>query len=101
MADIRVMRDVLLPPSPSERRHLLSIADLSRDDVQRLLATARSFARSLEREMKKLPTLRGRTVVNMFYESSTRTTVRPSSGKSSLVARTSGWACRGGSPPRT
>ncbi|HKF15011.1 MAG TPA: aspartate carbamoyltransferase catalytic subunit [Gaiellaceae bacterium] len=73
MADIRVMRDDLLPPSPSERRHLLSIADLSRDDVQRLLATARSFARSLEREMKKLPTLRGRTVVNMFYESSTRT----------------------------
>jgi aspartate carbamoyltransferase catalytic subunit len=38
-----------------------------------LLATARSFARSLEREMKKLPTLRGRTVVNVFYESSTRT----------------------------
>jgi aspartate carbamoyltransferase catalytic subunit len=73
MADIRVMRDDLLPPAPTERRHLLSIADLSRDDVERLLATARSFARSLEREMKKLPTLRGRTVVNVFYESSTRT----------------------------
>jgi aspartate carbamoyltransferase catalytic subunit len=73
MADIRVMRDDLLPPPPAERRHLLSIADLSREDVERLLATARSFARSLEREMKKLPTLRGRTVVNVFYESSTRT----------------------------
>jgi aspartate carbamoyltransferase catalytic subunit len=73
MAEIRVMRDDLLPPAPTERRHLLSIADLSRDDVERLLATARSFARSLEREMKKLPTLRGRTVVNVFYESSTRT----------------------------
>jgi aspartate carbamoyltransferase catalytic subunit len=73
MGDIRVMRDDLLPPKPAERRHLLSIADLSRDDVERLLATARSFARSLEREMKKLPTLRGRTVVNVFYESSTRT----------------------------
>jgi aspartate carbamoyltransferase catalytic subunit len=73
MGDIRVMRDDLLPPEPTERRHLLSIADLSRDDVERLLATARSFARSLEREMKKLPTLRGRTVVNVFYESSTRT----------------------------
>jgi aspartate carbamoyltransferase catalytic subunit len=73
MAEIRVMRDDLLPPPPTERRHLLSIADLSRDDVERLLATARSFARSLEREMKKLPTLRGRTVVNVFYESSTRT----------------------------
>jgi aspartate carbamoyltransferase catalytic subunit len=73
MGEIRVMRDDLLPPRPSERRHLLSIADLSREDVERLLATARSFARSLEREMKKLPTLRGRTVVNVFYESSTRT----------------------------
>jgi aspartate carbamoyltransferase catalytic subunit len=73
MGDIRVMRDDLLPPPSGERRHLLSIADLSRDDVERLLATARSFARSLEREMKKLPTLRGRTVVNVFFESSTRT----------------------------
>ncbi len=73
MGDIRVMRDDLKPPPPTERRHLLSVADLSRDDVERLLGTARSFARSLEREMKKLPTLRGRLVVNVFYESSTRT----------------------------
>jgi aspartate carbamoyltransferase catalytic subunit len=73
MTEIRVVRDDLLPPRSPERRHLLSIADLSRDDVERLLATARTFARSLEREMKKLPTLRGRTVINVFYESSTRT----------------------------
>ena len=73
MGDIRVMRDDLLPPPPTERRHLLSVADLSRDDVERLLGTARTFARTLEREMKKLPTLRGRLVVNVFYESSTRT----------------------------
>jgi aspartate carbamoyltransferase catalytic subunit len=59
------------PSSP--RRHLLSIADLRTDDVQRLLETAESLAASLDREMKKLPTLRGRTVVNLFYESSTRT----------------------------
>jgi aspartate carbamoyltransferase catalytic subunit len=52
---------------------LITISDLTREDVERLLGTARSFARSLEREMKKLPTLRGRTVVNLFYESSTRT----------------------------
>jgi aspartate carbamoyltransferase catalytic subunit len=73
MGDIRVMRDDLLPPPPAERRHLLSVGDLTRDDVERLLGTARSFSRSLEREMKKLPTLRGRLVVNVFYESSTRT----------------------------
>ena len=49
------------------------MADLGRDDVERLLATARSFAQSQERETKKLPTLRGRLVLNVFYESSTRT----------------------------
>src|SRR5436190_7024874 len=67
------MREDLLPPRPPDRRHLISIQDLTRDDVERLLSTARSFERSLEREMKKLPTLRGRTVVNLFFESSTRT----------------------------
>ncbi len=74
MTEIHLVRDDLLPPSdPSSRRHLISIGDLERDDVERLLATARSFEQSLEREVKKLPTLRGRLVVNMFFESSTRT----------------------------
>ncbi len=71
--EIRVMHDALRPPAPPTRRHVISMADLARDDVERLLATSRSFAGSLEREVKKLPTLRGRTVVNLFYESSTRT----------------------------
>jgi aspartate carbamoyltransferase catalytic subunit len=65
------MSDPRAPATP--RRHLLSIADLSREDVERILDTAASLAASLDREMKKLPTLRGRTVVNLFYESSTRT----------------------------
>jgi aspartate carbamoyltransferase catalytic subunit len=72
MADLRVVGGDLVPPSP-ERRHLLSIADLERADIERLLATARSFAHSQERENKKLPTLRGRLILNVFYESSTRT----------------------------
>ena len=67
------MREGFLPPKQPPRRHLISIGDLEREDVERLLATAKSFSRSLEREVKKLPTLRGRTVVNVFYESSTRT----------------------------
>src|SRR6266550_7075206 len=67
------MREDLLPPKEPPRRHLISIGDLGRDDVERLLGTARNFERSLERELKKLPTLRGKTVVNLFYESSTRT----------------------------
>jgi aspartate carbamoyltransferase catalytic subunit len=65
------MPELRLPASP--RRHLLSIGDLERSDVERVLDTAQSLAASLDREVKKLPTLRGRTVVNLFYESSTRT----------------------------
>ncbi len=65
------MPDLRVPAPP--RRHLLSIGDLEREDVERILETARSMAASLDREVKKLPTLRGRTVVNLFYESSTRT----------------------------
>ena len=72
MSELRIVGGGPLPPQ-AERRHLVSIADLTRDDVDRLLATARSFAQSQERENKKLPTLRGRLVLNVFYESSTRT----------------------------
>jgi aspartate carbamoyltransferase catalytic subunit len=59
--------------STEPRRHLLGIADLGRADVERILDTARALERTLDREMKKLPALRGRLVVNLFYESSTRT----------------------------
>src|SRR5438477_8753787 len=73
MTELHVIPGELLPPHVPPRRHLLSVADLARDDVERLLATARSFARSQERDNKKLPTLRGRLVINVFFESSTRT----------------------------
>ena len=49
MGDIHVMREDFLPPKQPPRRHLISIGDLTRADVDRLLATARSFSRSLER----------------------------------------------------
>jgi aspartate carbamoyltransferase catalytic subunit len=67
------MREDLRPPGLPPKRHFISIKDVTRDDLERLLATARTFERSLEREVKKLPTLKGRLVVNVFYESSTRT----------------------------
>jgi aspartate carbamoyltransferase catalytic subunit len=74
MSELRpLVRDELLPPGRPPRRHLISIADLTKGDVVRLLELARQFARTLDREVKKLPTLRGYTVVNLFYESSTRT----------------------------
>ncbi|MGV0736024.1 aspartate carbamoyltransferase catalytic subunit [Mycobacterium syngnathidarum] len=57
-------------------RHLLSAADLTRDDATAILDDADRFREALlGREVKKLPTLRGRTVITMFYENSTRTRV--------------------------
>jgi aspartate carbamoyltransferase catalytic subunit len=69
-SSIRLVKDDLRPPESTGRRHLLSMADVTRDDVERMLGTARTFASSLEREVKKLPTLKGRLIVNLFYESS-------------------------------
>jgi aspartate carbamoyltransferase catalytic subunit len=54
-------------------RHLLSIDDLDRAGIERILDRAESFAEVTGREIKKVPALRGRTVVNLFYEASTRT----------------------------
>ena len=54
-------------------RHLLSIEDLGGDDIDRILARAEGFAEVVSRDVKKVPALQGRTVVNLFYESSTRT----------------------------
>src|SRR5512139_2779414 len=57
------------------KRHLISAADLDRDDALLVLDTAEELARVSERAIKKLPTLRGRTVVNLFFEDSTRTRI--------------------------
>ncbi len=55
------------------RRHLLSAADLSAADVEEIFTTAESMHDVQRRQVKKLPTLRGRTVINLFFEDSTRT----------------------------
>jgi aspartate carbamoyltransferase catalytic subunit len=54
-------------------KHLITIDDLDRAGIERILDRAESFAEVAGREIKKVPALRGRTVVNLFYESSTRT----------------------------
>jgi len=54
-------------------RHLLSIEDLDRAAMERICDRAASFAEVADREIKKVPALRGRTVLNLFYEASTRT----------------------------
>lgn len=56
-------------------RHLLSAGDLDRAQAEGLLDVAEQMAATQEREIKKLPTLRGRTVVNLFFEDSTRTRI--------------------------
>jgi aspartate carbamoyltransferase catalytic subunit len=55
------------------KKDLLGIADLSPDDIYRVLDTAEAMREIGERPIKKVPTLRGKTVVNLFYEPSTRT----------------------------
>lgn len=54
-------------------RHLLSINDLDRQGIEQILDRAKTFTEVSEREIKKVPALRGRRVLNLFYESSTRT----------------------------
>src|SRR5690242_21003414 len=55
------------------RRHLLGIRDLEPGEIIHLLDTAETFRDVSKREIKKVPALRGRTVINLFFESSTRT----------------------------
>ena len=55
------------------RRHLLSLADLSAEEIQAILATADTFAEVSTRSVRKVPALRGKVVVNAFFEDSTRT----------------------------
>ena len=54
-------------------KHLLAVEHLERADIERILERAESFAEVGRRDIKKVPTLRGRTIVNLFFESSTRT----------------------------
>ena len=56
-----------------KRKDILSIEELSKDEIELILSTAESFKEVSERDIKKVPTLRGRTIINLFYEASTRT----------------------------
>jgi aspartate carbamoyltransferase catalytic subunit len=58
---------------PWTKKHLLGIEELTADELQLILDTAESFREVSTREIKKVPALRGKTVVNLFYEASTRT----------------------------
>jgi len=78
-------------------RHLLSTADLSRDDALRVLDVSEDMADVATRQVKKLPTLRGTTVVNLFYEDSTRTRISFEAAAKRLSADVINFAAKGSS----
>ncbi|MFC5182216.1 aspartate carbamoyltransferase catalytic subunit [Actinomadura harenae] len=79
------------------KRHLISAADLTRDDALLVLDTAEELARATEGSMKKLPTLRGRTVVNLFFEDSTRTRISFEAAAKRLSADVINFSAKGSS----
>jgi aspartate carbamoyltransferase catalytic subunit len=79
------------------KRHLISAADLSRDDTLLILDTATELASLADRPIKKLPTLRGRTVVNLFYEDSTRTRISFEAAAKRLSADVINFSAKGSS----
>jgi aspartate carbamoyltransferase catalytic subunit len=78
-------------------RHLLSAADLDAATATLVLDTAHEMALLAEREVKKLPTLRGRTVVNLFYEDSTRTRISFEAAAKRLSADVINFSAKGSS----
>jgi aspartate carbamoyltransferase catalytic subunit len=79
------------------KRHLISAADLSRADALLILDTAEELASLADRPIKKLPTLRGRTVVNLFYEDSTRTRISFEAAAKRLSADVINFSAKGSS----
>ena len=78
-------------------KHLLSIADISRADAIKILDTAAELARVSDTPMKKLPTLRGRTIVNLFAEDSTRTRISFEAAAKRLSADVINFSAKGSS----
>ncbi|WP_104129045.1 aspartate carbamoyltransferase catalytic subunit [Cryobacterium sp. Y57] len=78
-------------------RHLLSTKDLSRDEAINLLDIAEDMADVAQREVKKLPTLRGKTVVNLFFEDSTRTRISFEAAAKRLSADVINFSAKGSS----
>ena len=79
------------------KKHLLSAADLTRDDAELVLRTAEELRSLADRPIKKLPALRGRTVVNLFFEDSTRTRISFEAAAKRLSADVINFAAKGSS----
>ena len=79
------------------KRHLLSINDLSQQEAIEILNTASELSKISDGPMKKLPTLRGRTIVNLFFEDSTRTRISFESAAKRLSADVINFSAKGSS----
>jgi aspartate carbamoyltransferase catalytic subunit len=82
---------------PLQTRHLLGLDGMQRDDIELILDTAVSFREVLERPIKKVPPLQGKTVVNMFFENSTRTRLSFELAERRLSADVLGFSAAGSS----
>jgi len=82
---------------PLHSRHLLGLDGVRRDDIQLILDTAVSFREVLDRPIKKVPPLQGKTIVNMFFESSTRTRLSFELAERRLSAEVLGFQATGSS----
>ncbi|GAB4425841.1 MAG: aspartate carbamoyltransferase catalytic subunit [Chloroflexi bacterium OHK40] len=83
--------------SAPARRHAIDLDDFSGDEIEALLETAESMKEVLAREIKQVPALRGRNVVNMFYEESTRTRISFELAARALSANIVNFTARGSS----
>src|SRR5262249_54146884 len=79
------------------KKHLLSAGDLTRDDAELILSTAAELRSLADRPIKKLPALRGRTVVNLFFEDSTRTRISFEAAAKRLSADVINFSAKGSS----
>jgi aspartate carbamoyltransferase catalytic subunit len=82
---------------PLHTRHLLGLEGMKREDIQLILDTAVSFREVLERPIKKVPPLQGKTVANLFFENSTRTRLSFELAERRLSADVLGFAASGSS----
>ena len=78
-------------------KHLLGIKDLKKEDIELILSTAKEFKEVLQRPIKKVPSLRDKTIVNLFYENSTRTRISFELAEKRLSADTINFAASGSS----
>lgn len=86
-----------MTPEPGRRRHVIDLDDVSAAEIEEILETTASMKEVLSREIKQVPVLRGRNVVNMFYEESTRTRISFELAARALSANIVNFTARGSS----